>query len=108
MPQALIGRWGRNLAVRFPADVANAVGLEDGERVEVLAQEREVVIRKLTPGFTVSEMFRGKTPEEWRALCRRLRLGNRSWPRDRRGMIEDAYLPDHANDPAVSDQRGHS
>jgi antitoxin component of MazEF toxin-antitoxin module len=68
MSQATIGRWGKNLAVRFPADVAKAVGFGDGERVEVLPQKGQVIIRKVAPIFTVDEMFRGKRPEEWRAL----------------------------------------
>ena len=68
MSQATIGRWGKNLAVRFPADVAKAVGFGDGERVEVLPQKGQVVIRKVAPSFTVDKMFRGKRPEEWRAL----------------------------------------
>ena len=68
MSQATIGRWGKNLAVRFPADVAKAAGFSDGERVEALAQKGQVILRKITPGFTAEQMFRGKRPEEWRAL----------------------------------------
>ncbi len=68
MSQAIIGRWGKNLAVRFPAEVARAAGLEDGERVEVVEQEGQVVIRRTSPNLTVEELFRGKTPESWREL----------------------------------------
>jgi antitoxin component of MazEF toxin-antitoxin module len=66
--QATIGRWGKNLAVRFPADVAKAAGFGDGERVEVLTQKGQVIIRRVAPSFTAEGMFRGKQPEEWRAL----------------------------------------
>jgi antitoxin MazE len=68
MSQAIIGRWGKSLAVRFPAEVAKAAGLGDGECVEVVEQEGQVVIRKTSPSVTVEEMFRGKTPEAWQEL----------------------------------------
>ncbi len=68
MSRAVIGRWGKNLAIRFPAEVAEAAGLTDGERVEILPQDGEVVIRKLVPQVTVADMFLGKSAEEWRAL----------------------------------------
>ena len=68
MSQAIIGRWGKNLAVRFPAEIAKAADLTDGQRVEILPQNGEVIIRKLTPDVTIEEMFRGKSAEQWRAL----------------------------------------
>jgi antitoxin MazE len=66
MPQAIIGRWGRSLAVRIPAEVASAAGLDEGERVDVGAQNGEVVIRRAAPRFTLAELFRGKSAAEWR------------------------------------------
>jgi antitoxin MazE len=68
MSQAVIGRWGKNLAVRFPADVAKAAGLDDGQRVEIVPGEGEVVIRKLPPELTIETMFHGRPPEAWREL----------------------------------------
>ena len=70
MPRATIGRWGKNLAIRFPADVTKAAGLKDGERVEIAASKDEVVIRKLPAEVTVDAMFAGKPPQDWRALYR--------------------------------------
>jgi antitoxin component of MazEF toxin-antitoxin module len=68
MPRAVIGRWGKNLAIRFPADVAQAADLRDGERVEIAASKNEVVIRKLPAELTIESMFAGKSPQAWRAL----------------------------------------
>lgn len=68
MARATIGRWGRNLAVRIPAEVVEAAGLGDGERVEIIPQNGEVVIRKVEPELTAHAMFRGRSPEEWRAV----------------------------------------
>ncbi len=70
MPRAVVGRWGKNLAIRFPAEVAEAARLSEGERVEIAASGDEVVIRKLPAETTVESLFSGRAPEAWRALYR--------------------------------------
>ena len=62
MSWAVIGRWGKNLAVRFPADIARSAGLGDGERVEIMASGDEIVIRKLPAELTVESMFSASLP----------------------------------------------
>jgi antitoxin MazE len=68
MSRAVVGRWGKSLAVRIPGEIANAAGIAEGERVEIETNDAEIVIRRAAPQFTLEELFRGKTPEEWRAL----------------------------------------
>ena len=34
MSQATVGKWGHNLAIRVPLEIARSSGLSDGERVE--------------------------------------------------------------------------
>ncbi|MFO1158110.1 MAG: AbrB/MazE/SpoVT family DNA-binding domain-containing protein [Reyranellaceae bacterium] len=46
MAQAIVGRWGKNLAIRVPHDVVEQTGLVDGERVEIEAQHGDIVIRR--------------------------------------------------------------
>lgn len=46
MSQATVGRWGKNLAIRVPLDIAKRTGLVDGERVEIEAQDGDIVIRR--------------------------------------------------------------
>jgi antitoxin component of MazEF toxin-antitoxin module len=46
MSDSIVGKWGKNLAVRVPMDVARAIGLADGETVEVEAQDGDLVIRR--------------------------------------------------------------
>jgi antitoxin MazE len=67
MTHIRVGRWGKNLAVRFPAEIASAVGIREGERVEIDAQGSAIVIRRSVPHFTLDELFRGRSPAEWRA-----------------------------------------
>lgn len=61
---------GKNLAVRFPGEVAKAAQLRDGEHVEIAARDGDIVIRRRAPRFVLEELFCGKSPEEWRALYR--------------------------------------
>jgi len=49
---------GQKFGHPIPAEVVQATGLRDGERVEVLQLAGEVVIRRLTPVLTLEDMFR--------------------------------------------------
>ncbi|MBV8795819.1 MAG: AbrB/MazE/SpoVT family DNA-binding domain-containing protein, partial [Hyphomicrobiales bacterium] len=53
MAEAVIGRWGKNLAIRLPAHVAKKAGLGEGERVEIVSSSKEVIVRKLPAKLTV-------------------------------------------------------
>ncbi len=70
MSRAVVGRWGKNLAIRFPAEIATAARLNEGERVEIAANGDEVVIRRLPAETSLEAMFAGASPEAWRALYR--------------------------------------
>lgn len=67
MSHVTVGKWGKNLAVRFPGDVARELGLREGEQVEIEARDGSIQIRRVMPQFTLEEMFRGRKPKAWRA-----------------------------------------
>jgi len=67
VPKVIVGKWGKNLAIRFPGEIAKAAGLSDGERVEVETHDGDIVIRRAVPHFTLEDLFGGKSPQEWRA-----------------------------------------
>ena len=46
MSEVTVGRWGKSLAVRVPMEIAQASGLSEGERVELEAQDGNIVIRR--------------------------------------------------------------
>ncbi len=68
MSEAIVGKWGKNLAVRIPGKVAKTVRLSDGERVEIGMHDGDIVIRRAASHFTLEELFRGKSPKAWRAI----------------------------------------
>jgi len=69
--QVIVGKWGKSLAIRLPGEVVRATGLNNGERPDIETRDREIVIRRAVPRFTLEELFRGKTPAEWRAAYAR-------------------------------------
>jgi antitoxin component of MazEF toxin-antitoxin module len=46
MTHVIVGKWGKNLAIRVPFDVVRASGLSDGEEVEIEAQDGDILIRR--------------------------------------------------------------
>jgi antitoxin MazE len=46
MSHSVVGKWGKNLAIRVPMDVARAAGLMDGEKVEIETQDGDIVVRR--------------------------------------------------------------
>ena len=46
MSHSVVGKWGKNLAIRVPMDIARAAGLADGEKVEVETVDGDLVIRR--------------------------------------------------------------
>ena len=46
MSEVTVGRWGKNLAVRVPMEVAKASGLREGERVQLEAGDGDIVIKR--------------------------------------------------------------
>ncbi len=67
MSHVTIGKWGKSLAVRLPGDIARSAGLSEGAQVDVEAHDGAIVIRPVTPRFTLADLFQGKTAEQWRA-----------------------------------------
>lgn len=71
MSEMIVGRWGKTLAVRLPAEVARRAGLACGERVEVSTEDDRIMIRKVTPPPSLDDLFRGRSAEAWRRIYAR-------------------------------------
>ncbi len=46
MATVTIGRWGKNLAVRIPFEIARAAELSEGEQVEIEVRDDDIVIHR--------------------------------------------------------------
>ena len=70
MSHATIGRWGKSLGVRLPAEAARALGLGVGSEVEIVASDGAITVRPVARPRSLRDLLGGKSPEEWRALYR--------------------------------------
>ena len=59
----VIDRWGNSLGLRLPKVVAEAVGLDVGDRVHLEIENGAVVIRRAKPTYTLEELLEGMTAE---------------------------------------------
>jgi antitoxin MazE len=67
MARATLGVWGKTLAVRIPAEIAETSGFGPGQKIEMVGKRGEIVIRPARPS-AIERMFAGKTAEAWREL----------------------------------------
>ncbi len=48
MTKAIVGKWGKSLAIRVPLDVARTIGLGEGEQVSIEAVQGGLHIHRET------------------------------------------------------------
>lgn len=64
-----VARWGNSLAVRLPAELVRELGLKEGDRVELHADDRGLAVaRRRRPDEILADLgrFRGRLPAEAR------------------------------------------
>jgi antitoxin MazE len=59
-----VARWGNSLGVRIPKDIAGKLGLNEGARVEMAAEDDRIVITVARQRYVLSDLLDGMTPEE--------------------------------------------
>jgi antitoxin MazE len=64
--QVQLARWGNSLGVRIPKEIAGRLGLIEGARVEMRAEDGRIVISPATPRYRLEELLGGITPEAMR------------------------------------------
>jgi antitoxin MazE len=48
MARVTVGKWGKNLAVRIPFEIARAAELSEGEQVDIEVRDDDIVIHRPT------------------------------------------------------------
>jgi antitoxin MazE len=61
--QVSVCKWGNNLGIRLPKDIATRAGLQDGARVDVTFEAGRIVIALDRPVYALDELLSGMTPE---------------------------------------------
>ncbi|WEK55981.1 MAG: AbrB/MazE/SpoVT family DNA-binding domain-containing protein [Candidatus Cohnella colombiensis] len=58
-----VQKWGNSLGIRIPGPYAEQLDLKDGSEVELLLQNREVIIRPKVSKPTLEDLLSKITPE---------------------------------------------
>lgn len=61
-----VAKWGNSLGLRVPKELAARVGLREGSRVEIVAEDDRLVLIPARPAFTLDGLLTGMTPEAMR------------------------------------------
>jgi antitoxin MazE len=61
--QVRLARWGNSLGVRVPRDIAARLGLKEGTRVDIAAENGRIVISLERPVYGLDELLVGMTPD---------------------------------------------
>jgi antitoxin MazE len=65
--QIQVAKWGNSLALRLPKQLAARVGITEGTRVEVTAEDSRIVVRVDRPVYRLEELLRGLKPGDLQA-----------------------------------------
>jgi antitoxin MazE len=65
-----VAKWGNSLAVRLPASVVEALGLNEGDDIEIIVNDARTFAVRKKPGTAELlkrlRSFRGKLPSDFR------------------------------------------
>jgi antitoxin MazE len=65
-----VSKWGNSLAIRLPASVVEALGLREGDEIEVVIADARVFQVRKKPGkeaiLARLRQFRGKLPADFK------------------------------------------
>ena len=61
--KAQISKWGNSLAIRLPKAVIDTLRMREGEAVELVIEDKALVIRATRPRYTLEELIAGITPD---------------------------------------------
>jgi antitoxin MazE len=64
--QVHITKWGNSLGLRVPKDLVREVGLTEGAKVEIEAQNNRIIITPVRPRYTLADLLKDTTPQDYR------------------------------------------
>jgi antitoxin component of MazEF toxin-antitoxin module len=75
MTAVIVGKWGKNLAIRLPTGVAKTIGLTEGEMVEIDIENGDLPIRR-SAALADARQQAEAAAQEMQAESRKYRLGD--------------------------------
>ena len=64
--QVLLSKWGNSLGLRLPKALTAEIGVSDGQKVEVRAENGRIIVEPVRAPLTWAQMLENTTPDELR------------------------------------------
>jgi antitoxin MazE len=64
--QVLLSKWGNSLGLRLPKALTAEIGVSDGQKVDVRAENGRIIVEPVRPALTWAQMLENTTPEAMR------------------------------------------
>jgi antitoxin MazE len=64
--QVLLAKWGNSLGLRLPRALAAELGVSEGQKVELRAENGRLIVEPVRQIFTWAQMMENVTPEAMR------------------------------------------
>ena len=64
--QVVVSKWGNSLGLRLPRALTAEIGVSEGQKVDVRAEQGRLVVEPVRPALTWAKMLENTTPEAMR------------------------------------------
>ena len=64
--QVLLSKWGNSLGLRLPKALTAEIGVAEGQKVDVRAENGRLIVEPLRKRLTLEELMENVTPEAMR------------------------------------------
>lgn len=64
--QTTLSRWGNSLGLRIPKEMAQRLGLNEGTRLDLTADDGRIIITLPKPRYRLEDLLADMTPEGMR------------------------------------------
>lgn len=61
-----VTKWGNSLGVRLPHALANEIGIDDGQKVNIVARGNALIIEPVAPRYRLEDLLANVTPDAMR------------------------------------------
>lgn len=61
-----VTKWGNSLGVRLPRALAKEIGIDDGQKVNIVTRGNTLVIELVAPRYRIEDLLANITPEAMR------------------------------------------
>ena len=62
--QVQISKWGNSLGLRLPRALARQVGVEEGQKVSIVAEGNRLIVELAVPAYRLEDLLANMTPQK--------------------------------------------